>query len=139
MAMRTLFHIGMALGALGSAITAMYSYDVITDDLELERCDARGHRESWDDMLRLQTNGTYPDRFARIESPVLMLHGVDDPIQSELGASSRSGRARASDISDYALFSTIILGVGDWFALRKEYPVRESLRVDAHALSADGR
>jgi pimeloyl-ACP methyl ester carboxylesterase len=30
-------------------------------------------------MLRLQAEGVYPRSFAAIESPVLMLHGADDP------------------------------------------------------------
>jgi pimeloyl-ACP methyl ester carboxylesterase len=42
-------------------------------------CDARAHRETWEDMLRLQTEGVYPKAFAAIRVPVLMLHGADDP------------------------------------------------------------
>jgi pimeloyl-ACP methyl ester carboxylesterase len=41
--------------------------------------DARGHRESWDDMLRLQASGAYPAAFAAVTCPVLMLHGDADP------------------------------------------------------------
>ncbi len=67
------------LSAIGHALTEAYSHRVITDEIELERCDARGHQETWNDMLRLQANGTYPQRFERIKSPVLMLHGEDDP------------------------------------------------------------
>ena len=43
------------------------------------RAVARAHHETWDDMLRLQADGTYPGAFQAIESPVLMLHGDFDP------------------------------------------------------------
>ncbi len=41
--------------------------------------DARAHLETWNDMLRLQREGVYPAAFAAIQSPVLMLHGAEDP------------------------------------------------------------
>jgi pimeloyl-ACP methyl ester carboxylesterase len=56
-----------------------YSHDLLTDELELDHCDARAHRESWEDMLRLQQEGVYPAAFAAIEAPVLLLHGAVDP------------------------------------------------------------
>lgn len=43
-----------------------------------EEHDERGHDETWQDMMRLQADGTYPARFARIEAPVTMLHGELD-------------------------------------------------------------
>ena len=46
---------------------------------EYEPLDARAHRETWDDMMRLQSDGTYPSAFTRITSDVLMLHGSYDP------------------------------------------------------------
>jgi pimeloyl-ACP methyl ester carboxylesterase len=46
---------------------------------DTEPIDARAHAETWEDMLRLQREGVYPAAFAAIESPVLMLHGADDP------------------------------------------------------------
>jgi len=42
-------------------------------------CDARAYRETWKDMLCAQDAGTYPAAFTAISSPVLMLHGADDP------------------------------------------------------------
>lgn len=45
----------------------------------LPECDARAHEETWNDMVRLQEEGTYPAAFAAIECPVLMLHGAMDP------------------------------------------------------------
>jgi pimeloyl-ACP methyl ester carboxylesterase len=44
-----------------------------------EAFDVVGHTETWDDMVRLQTEGLYPAAFAAIASPVLMLHGAYDP------------------------------------------------------------
>lgn len=41
--------------------------------------DVRGNRETWSDALRLQAEGVHPAAFRRIRSPVLMLHGADDP------------------------------------------------------------
>jgi pimeloyl-ACP methyl ester carboxylesterase len=41
--------------------------------------DQRAHDESWNDLLALQQKGVYPAAFAAIRSPVLMLHGADDP------------------------------------------------------------
>jgi pimeloyl-ACP methyl ester carboxylesterase len=41
--------------------------------------DVQAHLETWEDMLRLQERGVYPAAFAAIESPILMLHGADDP------------------------------------------------------------
>lgn len=57
----------------------VYSHELADDRLKLVSCDARAHRESWDDMLRLQDEGVYPQAFAAIEAPVLMLHGSADP------------------------------------------------------------
>jgi pimeloyl-ACP methyl ester carboxylesterase len=57
----------------------LYSYELVTTDLENEGCDARAHRETWADMLRLQEEGVYPAAFAAIDTPVLMLHGTVDP------------------------------------------------------------
>ena len=60
-------------------IAPLYSHELITNDLEIEECDARANHESWEDMVRLQTEGAYPAAFSKIESPVLMLHGAADP------------------------------------------------------------
>lgn len=60
-------------------ILPVYSCDLISADLELEKCDGRGHDETWADMMRLQEEEVYPAAFAAIRSPVLMLHGAVDP------------------------------------------------------------
>jgi pimeloyl-ACP methyl ester carboxylesterase len=56
-----------------------YSCESVSTELEIDSCDARAHRETWEDMVRLQEDGTYPAAFAAIDSPVLMLHGDVDP------------------------------------------------------------
>jgi pimeloyl-ACP methyl ester carboxylesterase len=68
------------LRATGNLLVPVYSYRPVTLEIpDLERCDARGHEETWSDMLRLQAEGYYPQALAAIESPVLMLHGAADP------------------------------------------------------------
>jgi pimeloyl-ACP methyl ester carboxylesterase len=41
--------------------------------------DARGHEETWNDVLRLQRDGVEPAAFTAITAPVLMVHGDSDP------------------------------------------------------------
>lgn len=58
----------------------VYAYDIDESLLEpAESVDIRAQRETWDDMVRLQTEGVYPAAFARIGSPVFMVHGETDP------------------------------------------------------------
>jgi len=66
------------LASMGNLLLPLYSYELMAAPEDL-RCDARAHRETWEDMVRLQDEGVYPSAFARIESPVLMLHGATDP------------------------------------------------------------
>jgi pimeloyl-ACP methyl ester carboxylesterase len=49
------------------------------DKEEYEPFDVKAHDETWSDMRRLQDDGIYPEAFASIESPVLMMHGEYDP------------------------------------------------------------
>ena len=65
--------------ALGDLILPLYSYELATTNQEVEACDARGHHETWKDMVRLQEQGVYPAAFSAIRTPVLMLHGAADP------------------------------------------------------------
>ena len=59
---------------------ALYTFSRATDaPIPDAALDAKGHRESWADMLRLQAAGVYPAAFASIHCPVLMLHGAYDP------------------------------------------------------------
>jgi pimeloyl-ACP methyl ester carboxylesterase len=71
------------LRAYGDLVTPLYSHDV-DGGLDIEACDARGHNETWADMLRLQDSGVYPAAFAAIHRPVLMLHGSQDPHPGQL-------------------------------------------------------
>jgi pimeloyl-ACP methyl ester carboxylesterase len=67
------------LRVLGNLLVPLYSFEPVSTDLEVERCDARGNYEAWDDMVKLQNEGVYPQAFSSIRAPVLMLHGARDP------------------------------------------------------------
>ena len=60
-------------------LSPVYSYDPLPDDHEVLAVDIKAQEETWNDMLRLQTEGVYPKAFSAISSPVLMLHGTYDP------------------------------------------------------------
>lgn len=68
----------------GEAILPVYAHDPVTTDLEIDHCDAKGHVETWSDMVRLQETGKYPAAFTRINCPVLMLHGAEDVHPGEM-------------------------------------------------------
>jgi pimeloyl-ACP methyl ester carboxylesterase len=44
-----------------------------------EPFDMKAHTETWSDMVRCQEEGIYPQSFASLTGPVLMLHGAHDP------------------------------------------------------------
>ncbi|MEJ2210093.1 MAG: alpha/beta hydrolase [Anaerolineae bacterium] len=67
------------LCALGRLMMAVDSYDLASTETGLDHCDAVAHEETWADMMWLQQEGVYPALFALIRSPVLMVHGADDP------------------------------------------------------------
>jgi pimeloyl-ACP methyl ester carboxylesterase len=67
------------LGVMGNLILPLYSYELLTKEMENVRYDARGHEETWADMIRLQEEGMFPAAFRAITEPVLMLHGTADP------------------------------------------------------------
>jgi pimeloyl-ACP methyl ester carboxylesterase len=67
------------LKARAEAMTPVHSYDLVSSPHQDDKVDVRAHRETWDDMLRLQTKGVYPAAFAAIKVPVLMVHGTFDP------------------------------------------------------------
>lgn len=65
----------------------LYDFDPIepyADKDEFEPFDIQAHHETWNDMAKLQDDGTYPGAFAAIRSPVLMLHGQYDPHPGEM-------------------------------------------------------
>lgn len=58
------------------------SYEPVKDQGEThlsEPFDEIGHKETWQDMVRCQKVGIYPQSFTSVKVPVLMLHGADDP------------------------------------------------------------
>jgi pimeloyl-ACP methyl ester carboxylesterase len=66
------------------ALRGAYAAEVQAVDLLPETdtpvdADAAGQDETWRDVLRRQAAGLEPQSFDDIESPVLMLHGDDDP------------------------------------------------------------
>ncbi len=67
------------LRAEAKLILPLYSYELVSEDLELGDVDARANLETWDDMVRLQQEGVYPAAFAAIRAPAIMLHGAADP------------------------------------------------------------
>jgi pimeloyl-ACP methyl ester carboxylesterase len=67
------------LRAKANLLLPLYCHDAEMAELENEIVDAAAHEESWADMLRLQREGIYPQQFLKIPSPVLMLHGTQDP------------------------------------------------------------
>lgn len=70
------------LRGLGDVMMPLYSYELLPTDRDvedIETCDARAHRETWQDMVRLQEEGVYPKALAAIDAPVIMLHGAVDP------------------------------------------------------------
>jgi pimeloyl-ACP methyl ester carboxylesterase len=70
--------------ALGSLTMELYSYDLATADQEIDESEPGSNSETWEDMVRLQGEGVYPAAFAAIKSPLLMLHGADDPHPGEM-------------------------------------------------------
>ena len=60
----------------------IYDYDPLDpypEKEESEPFDLKAYDETWSDMRRRQDDGVYPQAFAAIESPILMLHGEYDP------------------------------------------------------------
>ena len=48
------------LRVMGELILPLYSHERVTGDLDIEAVDARGHDETWRDMVRLQEQGVDP-------------------------------------------------------------------------------
>lgn len=67
------------LAVLGGLYQRLDSVDLVKVRNHLHSCDAAAHEQTWDDMMRLQREGVYPQAFAAIGIPALMLHGDDDP------------------------------------------------------------
>ena len=65
--------------ASAEATMPIYSVNIVDCPHREDKVDARAHHETWEDMLRLQAEGTYPAAFEEIKVPVLMVHGTFDP------------------------------------------------------------
>jgi pimeloyl-ACP methyl ester carboxylesterase len=72
------------LRASVEAMMPIYSCDLVASPHEQDKIDARAHHETWDDMLRLQAEGVYPAAFRAIKAPILMVHGIFDPLPGRL-------------------------------------------------------
>jgi len=72
---------GARLTAQYDILRPLFSYDPLPEHAGEGPVsfDPRAHEETWADMLRLQRKGLYPAAFSAITSPVLMLHGENDP------------------------------------------------------------
>lgn len=66
------------MAVMGSLYQQLDSVDLIKIKNNLHECDAKAHKETWADMLCLQSKGVYPQAFSKIKIPVLMLHGDCD-------------------------------------------------------------
>lgn len=78
--------------ARGRIMTRVYGYDIEDLSNGPVTIDAVAHEQTWTDMKRLQSDGTYPAAFAAINAPVLMLHGEADP---------HPGRSTMEDLRKY--------------------------------------
>lgn len=59
--------------------TRAQAYDPVPRPDEVVAYDPEGHRETWDDALRLQAERIEPAAFSAITAPVWMVHGDHDP------------------------------------------------------------
>lgn len=67
------------LGLLAEAMLPIDVRELADPDVDFGECDARGHEETWNDMVRCQEEGTYPAAFHTVACPVKMFHGDYDP------------------------------------------------------------
>ena len=67
------------LERMGELVQAADTYERTAEPPAEVFFDGPGHFEAWADMMRLQREGVYPAAFSRIEAPVVMLHGAEDP------------------------------------------------------------
>lgn len=67
------------MARLGDVFGRAQSFDAEEEDGEGAACDMKAQKETWADMVRLQADGTYPQKFSEIDCPVIMLHGDYDP------------------------------------------------------------
>jgi pimeloyl-ACP methyl ester carboxylesterase len=66
-------------GQLAETMTRAQAFDSISKRKDVVAVDSLGFEETWQDVLRVQSDGIEPAAFAAITAPVLMIHGDDDP------------------------------------------------------------
>ncbi len=120
------------LAASGAVVDGAQAVDPIDDggvDDALD-VDARGHGETWADVLALQARGVEPASFAAIRAPVLMLHGADDP---HPGAATRD--LLAHHVRDLAYVEFPRCGHSPWKERHARTPFLATLAawISAHA------
>lgn len=74
------------LGELGAVYMGAESYELLDGTSESADglpADEPGHRETWEDALRLQREGIEPEAFRAVAARVLMIHGAVDPHPGE--------------------------------------------------------
>lgn len=76
--------LGERLRAIYELTRPLYLFDPVPSEDDVPKFDVKAHRETWEDMIRLQGEGVYPAAFSSITSPVLMLHGAYDPHPGDL-------------------------------------------------------
>lgn len=57
----------------------LYAYDMIKGNKPIVRFDLKSHIQSWNNMVKQQEAGIYPQLFSEIKNPVVMIHGQFDP------------------------------------------------------------
>ncbi|MEQ8766748.1 MAG: alpha/beta hydrolase [Planctomycetota bacterium] len=67
------------LARMGRMFLQADSVDPVPGACQVGQADALGHEETWADMMRCQEAGMYPAAFERIDVPVTMIHGAEDP------------------------------------------------------------
>ncbi len=67
------------LEELGNIMLKTDSHQLMPVKNEIHKYDSLSFEQTWDDMIAKQKAGIYPKAFAKISTPVSMLHGSRDP------------------------------------------------------------
>jgi hypothetical protein len=92
----------------------VYACDLLASPHEDDHVDARAYHETWDDMVRQQTEGIYPAAFATIEVPILMVQGTFPEIALEASASGHSSRITPGGRGSKCLWDPLSLKNNDY-------------------------
>jgi pimeloyl-ACP methyl ester carboxylesterase len=116
------------LRELGDLTDAIDHYDALPEKDETLDIDGPGHKEAWEDMLRLQEEGVYPAAFVAVRAPVTMLHGEYD---SHPGPAIRDSLAPYLRELTYRSFPRC--GHTPWVERHAREPFLEALRENLRA------